>query len=228
MQKKLTEEKQREILDAGVQAFSEKGLEKTTMNDIAHRAGISVGVLYKYYKDKGDFFRACVYCVVEEMRQFLEEITRERTKPLLQAKALITKSRRLAEEKRPYFRLYLEMARNQSLPRELIHDIEGYPARIYTDAIRDAQQRGDMRRDLDPALLAMCFDDLLKMLQFSYASPYFEERAQVYGGEHALEEDWLTEGMLRFMESAFTLESGDIRHREETPADAPADCKREA
>ena len=48
MQKKLTEEKQREILDAGVQAFSEKGLEKTTMNDIAHRAGISVGVLYKY------------------------------------------------------------------------------------------------------------------------------------------------------------------------------------
>ena len=60
MLKKLTEEKQMEILEAGISEFADKGMKGASMSDIADKAGISVGVLYKYYSDKEDFFMACV------------------------------------------------------------------------------------------------------------------------------------------------------------------------
>ena len=60
MLKKLTEEKREEILEAGIEAFAESGLHGAGMADIARRAGISVGVLYKYYVNKEDFFHACL------------------------------------------------------------------------------------------------------------------------------------------------------------------------
>ena len=52
MLKRLTEEKLEEILEAGITEFGEQGFEKTSMSRVAGRAGISVGVLYKYYGDK--------------------------------------------------------------------------------------------------------------------------------------------------------------------------------
>lgn len=55
MLKKLTEEKLEEILEAGISEFAEFGLQKAGMNAIARRAGISVGVLYKYYENKDAF-----------------------------------------------------------------------------------------------------------------------------------------------------------------------------
>ena len=47
MLKRLTEQKLEEILEAGISEFGERGLEQTSMNRIAARAEISVGVLYK-------------------------------------------------------------------------------------------------------------------------------------------------------------------------------------
>ena len=56
MHEKLTEAKLAEILEAGIHEFAERGMEKASMASIAGRAGISVGVLYKYYSDKESFF----------------------------------------------------------------------------------------------------------------------------------------------------------------------------
>ena len=59
MLKKLTEEKLNEVLEAGIGEFADCGLHQASMNAIARRAGISVGVLYKYY-----VFSVCDMCNV--------------------------------------------------------------------------------------------------------------------------------------------------------------------
>ncbi|MBI4258380.1 MAG: TetR/AcrR family transcriptional regulator [Thaumarchaeota archaeon] len=51
-----TEAKSR-ILRASLQAFSEKGYDGTTMNDVAKRLGVSKGALYLYFKSKGELFK---------------------------------------------------------------------------------------------------------------------------------------------------------------------------
>ena len=83
MLKRLTEEKLEEILEAGITEFGEQGFEKTSMSRVAGRAGISVGVLYKYYGDKDGFFLACVKKSMQELERTLSETT-SREEKLLQ------------------------------------------------------------------------------------------------------------------------------------------------
>ncbi|WP_339217068.1 TetR/AcrR family transcriptional regulator [Ornithinibacillus sp. FSL M8-0202] len=44
------------ILEAGIKLFSEKGYYETTTNEIAKVAGVSIGSLYSYFKDKDAIF----------------------------------------------------------------------------------------------------------------------------------------------------------------------------
>ena len=53
MLKKLTESQQAQIIDKAVLEFAEKGYKGAGLSTIARNAGVSVGVIYKYYADKG-------------------------------------------------------------------------------------------------------------------------------------------------------------------------------
>jgi Transcriptional regulator len=48
--------KKEKVLDAALELFCEKGYYKTSTNEIAQRAGVSIGTLYSYFKDKDTIF----------------------------------------------------------------------------------------------------------------------------------------------------------------------------
>ena len=48
--------KKETILDSALELFCEKGYYKTTTNEIARRAHVSIGSLYSYFKDKDTIF----------------------------------------------------------------------------------------------------------------------------------------------------------------------------
>src|SRR5262245_13542624 len=48
------------ILDAAEQPFSERGVSRTSLEDIAHAAGVTRGAIYWHFKDKSDLFAAMV------------------------------------------------------------------------------------------------------------------------------------------------------------------------
>ena len=52
------------ILAAGLQLFSHKGLAATSIQEIASQAGISVGLMYHYYKSKEELFSELVQTAV--------------------------------------------------------------------------------------------------------------------------------------------------------------------
>ncbi len=45
-------DRRRQILEATMSCFAEKGFHQTTMHDISAEAGISVGLIYRYFKNK--------------------------------------------------------------------------------------------------------------------------------------------------------------------------------
>ncbi len=49
-----------EILQAAIEAFASNGYERTRVDDVATRAGISKGTVYLYFKSKADLFREVV------------------------------------------------------------------------------------------------------------------------------------------------------------------------
>lgn len=221
MLKKLTEEKLAEVLEAGISEFADRGLQQASMSAIAKRAGISVGVLYKYYENKEDFYTACVCRCTEELDTFLQELCSQEKKPLQYAKALICAVQQFSHRNRDYVRLYhaATCASEHTHAAALARQVEGLRAKLYTEIIRRAQECGDVRSDLDPQMFAFFFDNLLMMTLFSYCCPYYQERFRLYAGQQASNDSpFVTSQLLKFLESAFTLEEADISHRQEKGA----------
>ena len=62
---RISEERRERILEVGTEEFSSKGYENANINVIAKNAGISIGLMYKYFATKEDsspaFSGACVF-----------------------------------------------------------------------------------------------------------------------------------------------------------------------
>ena len=212
MLKRLTEEKLEEILEAGITEFGEQGFEKTSMSRVAGRAGISVGVLYKYYGDKAGFFLACVKKSMQELERTLSETTSREEKLLQYAERLIQALQQHCREHPSHIRMYHELTCGSAarFVPALTQEIESLSARLYTSMTERAQREGKIRRDADPGLFAFFFDNLLMMLQFTYCCDYYRERFRIYcGAEPEDMNSSIRKEMLKFLESAFTFEEQD-------------------
>lgn len=185
------------------------------MRTIADRACISVGALYKYYGDKDGFFRACLDRSLEALDRTLAEVTSEEAGFREYARRIIRALLRFSREHAGYVRLYCVLAASGGEEaRRLAGEIEGVTSRLYAGTIAAGQAAGDLRRDIDPAMLAFFFDNLLMMVQFAGCCDYYRERFRLYcGGTPEEQEDRLEQELLKFLESAFTFEQSEIVHR---------------
>ncbi len=215
MLKKLSEEQLESLLEAGVEEFARRGLAGANMRTIADRACISVGALYKYYGDKDGFFRACLDRSLEALDRTLAEVTSEEAGFREYARRIIQALLRFSREHAGYVRLYCVLAASGGEEaRRLAGEIEGVTSRLYAGTIAAGQAAGDLRRDIDPAMLAFFFDNLLMMVQFAGCCDYYRERFRLYcGGTPEEQEDRLEQELLKFLESAFTFEQSEIVHR---------------
>jgi len=214
MLKKLSEEKLAELLEAGVEEFALHGPRAASIRAITDRAGISVGVLYKYYGDKNGFFRACLGRSLHALDQVMEEVTAEKAGFKEYARRIIRALLRFSRENGGYVRMYCTLAASGGdEARLLAAEIEGVAAKLYTRYIAEGRDQGDLRRDMNPGMFAFFFDCLLMMVQFAGCCDYYRERFQMYcGGLLENQEDILERELLKFLESAFTFEESDIPH----------------
>lgn len=216
MLKRLSQEKLDQVLDAGIEAFAAQGIHGASMAAIAREAGLSVGVLYKYYANKEDFFQACLRRSLEALDQVLREVTAREDKLLNYAARIIRALQEYAKNHGSHIRMYHQITiAGGEHARQLAEEIEGVTARLYTDFIAQGQERGDLRQDMDPRLFAFFFDNLLMMLQFSYCCDYYRARFALYCGGDQENSNLVEEELLKFLESAFTLERSAIIHREQ-------------
>lgn len=62
------------IIAAAGNRFRYYGIAKTTMQEIAGDAGVAVGTLYLYFKNKDDLVVACAGEFVEQHRRQIEQV----------------------------------------------------------------------------------------------------------------------------------------------------------
>ena len=213
--KKLTDEKQAALLEAGIAAFARAGFRGASIGAIAGAAGTSVGVLYKYYENKEAFFDACLRHSLRSLEALLDQVTAEEGKLLDSARQLIRGLQAFSRTHPDHVRLYHRITASQGAAAvRLAGAIESVTARLYTDWITRAQAEGAVRGDMDPRLFALFFDNLLMMTQFTGCCDYYRARLAFYRDPPPSDET-MEEELLKFLESAFTLEQAAISHREE-------------
>jgi AcrR family transcriptional regulator len=68
--RRLPEERPRQLLDAALDVFAEKGIAAAKLEEIASRAGVSKGTIYLYFQSKEDLFKEVVrQCLVPRIAE---------------------------------------------------------------------------------------------------------------------------------------------------------------
>ena len=203
---RIPEEKRNRILASAVAEFATRGFSAASTAAIAEAAGISIGSLFKYFRTKEDLYLA----VVELGLQTLDETLR----PIVESgEPLLTKVERIVDAafasrgvhddlNRLYNRFTTEA--DADLANRLSRSLEGLTAEAYSRMIAEAQDRGEIRRDLDPRVAAFLLDNILLMLQFSMSNEYYRDRLALYVGPRTVEDDdTLKRAIMTFLRSAF-------------------------
>ncbi len=215
MYKKLDENSIGAILETGIDEFAENGLDGANINHIAKKAGVSVGVIYKYYGDKEKFFLACVRYSLSLLDEVLGDAVKYETDVLSGIRSVINALVKHAKEHPTHNAMYHEIS-SGSCKRyavTLAREIESKTAAVYSELIENAKKAGKTDPELDPKMFAFFIDDLLMMLQFSYSCDYYRERMKIFCGEDILENtEKLTEEFMRFVSSALKAREGENEH----------------
>src|SRR5574340_490300 len=151
--RRLPDERPRQIIEAALQEFGDRGLAAARLEDIARRAGVSKGTIYLYFPNKEALFR-------EMIRQVIGET-------LAQAQARIGASQQSATERlRGYGAAFWAYTRNpifeklyriasgelRNFPTLFEFFIQEVPVRhlgILADIVRYGISTGEFR-DTDP------------------------------------------------------------------------------
>lgn len=201
MLKKLTEDQQALILDKATCEFAEKGYKGAGLSTIAKNAGVSVGVIYKYYADKEELFRACVSKNIAFLDEVLRNACRAGDDLPEMIRSLIRQVQIACREHPEYFRMYHQITAggDAEQAKQLAEIIERPSAKAYKSAIRKAQKEGRIDSDLDTGAAAFFFDNLMMMLHYAYSCTYYAERMNIYCGKRlAASEKKMEDQMVRF------------------------------
>ena len=211
---RASDEYKNAVITAGINEFSELGLEKANINIIAKKAGVSVGLLYKYFDTKEDYFFTCVEAAMTTLEEIIDGVVNSSDKILVRAEKLIRAIQATSGSDSKYTKLYNEITKvsEKDGAAELVKKVEGLSAKTYRDFIEVAKKNGDIRTDCDSAMFAFFFDTLLMTLQFSYTCDYYRERLKLFCGDDIFDDDErMVKELLKFLESAFTFEHGDVK-----------------
>lgn len=164
------EDKSRQnILDKARELYLEFGLRRTSMDDVAKRAGMGRATLYRRYSDKGQLFLAVISRDVQSNLVAIEraiQTSENYLEGLLDAFVLGV---RLIEEN-PLLTRLLETEPDDILPflTQKFDGIMTFSRAYIAERIAKGQKRGDIRQDLDGNLLA---EMMIRMIQSLMLTP---------------------------------------------------------
>jgi AcrR family transcriptional regulator len=205
---RISEEKRNKIFDSAINEFAEHGYESANINNIALKAEVSIGSMYKYFKNKEDLYLTIIHFGVESLKGILEKTISGEGDLLGKIEKIIRAIQSYSRSNVNLTKLYNQMT-NESysgLVWEIVSDMEGVTAGLYASFIEEAKGAGKVRNDVDAKLFAFFLDNLFILLQFSYSCEYYKERLKMFVGEDVFDKDDLVaEQLMKFIRGAFFL-----------------------
>lgn len=146
-----------EIIEAALDVFAESGFAAAKLGDVAKRAGVVKGTLYRYFDTKEDLFRAVVQHAVSINLQNIELVSTGYSGTLRELIPLMLSSAagRMGDSRIPALaRLVISESRSFPDLATIWHDnVAAHMLRLMTGVISEAQLRGEVRHG-DPTIYA--------------------------------------------------------------------------
>jgi AcrR family transcriptional regulator len=183
-QRRAPAERPKEILDAALELFVERGFAGTRLDDVAERAGLSKAAIYLYFEDKMALFQGVIrqavvsnFSMVETMLAAHRGSVAELIPPMLQFMASRIEETPLASIAK------LVIAESRAFPeigRVYLKEVIGRGIPLFEGLIRRGIEQGDFRA-VDPGLTvrSMVGPMLLAVLWKTVFEPIGAEKLDV-------------------------------------------------
>ncbi|GAB4287679.1 MAG: TetR/AcrR family transcriptional regulator [Deferrisomatales bacterium] len=120
------EDRREQIFAAGAQLFAEKGYERTSLQEVADRLGVTKPALYYYYRSKEDLlFEIMSFCIDHVTRDITDILARELAPP-----------ERLAELVRRYVRFFTSHPHELTILSTAVDSLSPGPREVIVDKQR--------------------------------------------------------------------------------------------
>jgi AcrR family transcriptional regulator len=179
------------LVGAAETAIARVGYDAVTMQQIATEAGCATGTLYLYFKDKQQLVMALVERHGRRFRQRVEKALAAASDPLDQMRLATQTFLEYFIQNRNYFKvlyasnLFRRGVLPGSLPKREQEDRKRFQA-MFREVIRQAQARGQIRKDLSPEEIASCMRGIVIGMMDQYSAietlPPLEEQMRLLWG----------------------------------------------
>lgn len=156
---RLREATSREILEAAEAVLAEQGFAAASMASIAQRAGVSVGTLYNYFKDKDQLLATILSVRRQEIAARLDELQRQydKTSFAVHLEAFVRSTFQMFDFHRKFLRIVLETERLARPDEDAGHKKRTFLIDRVTPIVEKGVAEGRLKRGgatLYPALFA--------------------------------------------------------------------------
>ena len=141
------------ILEKAAEVFVKKGLANTKVSDLTQAAGISQGLLYRYFTDKDDIFITLLERGINGLTDFSQTASKHAGTPIEKLRLLTDKILQGMTEKPVYLQLFAQAI---ALPGRVRVTLEKLvmAAQLIRQMIIEGQKTGEViKRDPDQLLL---------------------------------------------------------------------------
>lgn len=150
-------DKQWKILNAALEVFTEKGYSAATTSEIARKAGVAEGTIFRHFKTKKDILLATMIPIMQNMlgpgasTSLQELLERNGNLPMEEILLIILEDRQKFFEKySPLLRvIYVEANFHPELREVLVNEVIIKSQENLLRFLEKRQKAGDLRSDLD-------------------------------------------------------------------------------
>ena len=141
------------LLDTAVALFNERGYEATSMDELAARLGVTKSAIYHHVPSKVELLRLALDRALDALFALTVE-TGATTGPAIERLEYVVRgSVRVLAAELPYVTLLLRLRGNSEVERTALHRRREFD-RVVTGLVRAASHEGDVRSDVDPAVIS--------------------------------------------------------------------------
>lgn len=168
------EETRGKIINSAITLFQEKGYHKTSMDEIAEKVDVSKATLYNYFPDKGAILVAYFQSMIADYGQDIKTRLQENQGIESRLENLLDFKQQILGNDIEITANYLKYRLQTIFDKDLFEnpDRSGLENVILAVMI-DAQEKGEIRRDIPPLVLARTF--LLLATNYFLSSIYMED-----------------------------------------------------
>ena len=163
-QRMNTETRREQIASAALALLAERGSEGFTLAELAEGVGLVPSAVYRHFEGREDVLEAALDVFRDRVYRLVDAARNEAENPLMALELLLTRHAKLIESGGavPHIMASMNVLGGRAARRAKTEGIfRGYLARVEA-LVRDAQESGQVRSDVDPATAALLFAGLIQ------------------------------------------------------------------